>query len=451
MKTYDVIIIGAGPAGIIAAVTAKKQNPEKQILMITEAPKGLIPCGIPYIFHNLDDVSQDAMGPKPFVDAGGELIIDKVTSIDAESHQLKTTSGDEYSYKKLVFSTGSQPVIPTFIPGYDLDGVSYIKKNYAYIESLQEKAKTAKNIVVIGGGFIGAEVAEQFQLRGNVAVNLIELEEKCFSKAFSSEMAEIATEKLRETGLKVLTSTKVVEFIGEGGKVTGVKIESGEIIPADLIIASVGYRPNTDLAKDAGVRLNTIGAINVDNYGRSNIDDLFAVGDCAGTKGFITGSEDNIMLASTATAEARILGYNLFGIRIKRCFSGTLGVFSTKIHNLTMASAGLNDNSAKAANVHYIKAEFTGVDRHPGTLKDTSPLSVRLFASSTDGSILGGEVWGGESAGEIINIISLAIQKKTSIYEFVSFQFGTHPLLTAAPTKYPLIKAAEGIIAKLQK
>jgi NADPH-dependent 2,4-dienoyl-CoA reductase/sulfur reductase-like enzyme len=451
MKKYDVIIIGAGPAGIIAGVTAKKQNPDKHILMITEAPKGLVPCGIPYVFNNLDEVSQNAMGPKPFVDAGGELIIDTVNSMDAESHQLKTASGESYSYEKLVFATGSQPVVPTFIPGYDLEGISYIKKNYAYIESLQKKARGAKNIVVIGGGFIGAEVAEQLHMRGDAKVSLIELEANCFSKAFSSEMAEIATEKLREAGVNVLTSTKVVEFVGESGKVAGVRIANGETLPADLIISSVGYRPNTDLAKDAGVRLNTIGAINVDNYGRSNLDDIYAVGDCAGTRGFITGSEDNIMLASTATAEARILGYNLFGIRIKRCFAGTLGVFSTKIHNFSMASAGLNDNSAKSANVHYIKAEFSDVDRHPGTLKDTSPLSVRLFASSTDGSILGGEVWGGDSAGEIINIISLAIQKKVSVYELVSFQIGTHPLLTAAPTKYPLIKAAEGIIAKLQK
>ncbi len=451
MKTYDVIIIGAGPAGIIAGVTAKKQNPEKEILMITEAPKGLVPCGIPYVFHDLDDVSQNAMGPKPFVDAGGKLVIGTVNSLDAEAHRLKTISGEEFAYDKLVFSTGSHPVVPTFIPGYNLDGVTYIKKNYAYIESLQGKVKNAKDIVVVGGGFIGAEVAEQLHMRGDTEVSLIELEKNCFSKAFSSEMAKIATDKLREAGLNVLTSTKVVEFIGESGKVTGVRLASGKIIPADLIISSVGYKPNTDLAKDAGVRLNTIGAIYVDNYGRSNLNDIYAVGDCAGTKGFITGSEDNIMLASTATAEARIMGYNLFGIQIKRCFEGTLGVFSTKIHNFSMASAGLNDNSAKAANVHYIKAEFSDVNRHPGTLKDTSPLSVRLFASSTDGSILGGEVWGGKSAGEIINIISLAIQKKVSVYELVSFQIGTHPLLTAAPTKYPLIKAAEGIIAKLKK
>jgi NADH oxidase (H2O2-forming) len=451
MKTYDVIIIGAGPAGIIAGVTAKKQNPEKQILMIAESAKGLVPCGIPYVFHSLDSVEQNAMGPKPFVDAGGELMINTVTKVDYETRTVETESGEKLKFEKLVFATGSKPMIPAFIPGYEYENIDYVKKSYAYIEKLQQKAKSSKNIVVIGGGFIGAEVAEQIHLDGTAKVTLVEIEKNCFSKAFSSEMAEIATEQLRKTGLEVLSSTRVSEFIGDNGKVSGVKLENGKIISADLVIASVGYIPNTEIAKNTGIRLNTAGAIFVDNYGRTSLDDIYAVGDCAGTIGFITGREDNIMLASTATAEARILGYNMFGIRIKRCFSGTLAVFSTEINGLSMASAGLNDNSAKQANVHYVKAEFTDVDRHPGTLKGTSSLSVKLFASTSDGAILGGEVWGGKSAGEIINIIALAIQKKATVYELVSFQIGTHPLLTAAPTKYVLIKAAEGIMAKLKK
>ncbi|MCD4695082.1 MAG: hypothetical protein K8S16_02485, partial [Bacteroidales bacterium] len=94
---------------------------------------------------------------------------------------------------------------------------------------------------------------------------------------------------------------------------------------------------------------------------------------------------------------------------------------------------------------------FSDFDTHPGTFENTSPLTIKLYASPCDGSILGGEVWGGKSAGEIINIISLAIQKSVTVYELISFQIGTHPLLTAAPTKVILIKAAEGIIANLKK
>ncbi|MBN2830057.1 MAG: NAD(P)/FAD-dependent oxidoreductase, partial [Candidatus Cloacimonetes bacterium] len=119
MKYYDVIIIGGGPSAIITGVTAKKQNPEKTFLMIKEEEKGLVPCGIPYIFYDLGDVSKNMMGPAPFVAAGGEVLVDTVTDIILKEKQLTTASGEQFNYDKLVFATGSIPIIPTFIKGYD--------------------------------------------------------------------------------------------------------------------------------------------------------------------------------------------------------------------------------------------------------------------------------------------------------------------------------------------
>ncbi|MFO7790963.1 MAG: FAD-dependent oxidoreductase, partial [Bacteroidales bacterium] len=229
-----------------------------------------------------------------------------------------------------------------------------------------------------------------------------------------------------------------------------IKIDSGKEVPADMVIAAIGYRPNTELAKKTGLQLNKIGAIVADQYGRTSVKDICAAGDCAGTTGFLTGKEDTIMLASTATAEARVCGYNLFGICLKRHFAGTLGVFSTEINGMVMAAAGVNAKTAWEANVNYASAVFTDVDRHPGAFSDCSSLSVRLYVSLSDGSIIGGEVWGGKSAGEIVNTISMAIQKNVTVYELVAFQFGTHPLLTTAPTKYVLVKAAEAVINKIR-
>ncbi len=450
MKTYDVIIIGSGPAGIITGVTAKKRNPDKSILLLGESQKGLVPCGIPYVFHRLDSVDKNKMGPKPFMDAGGDFQADKAVDIDPEKKVVTLDSGQAYEYGKLVFATGSTPVVPKFIKGYDLDGVEYIKKNYDYIEGLVQKAKKAKHIVVIGGGFIGAEVAEQLQLNGTHNVSLVEMEKYCFCNAFSTELADIATEELKKTGVNVMTSTKVTEIRGENGSVQAVKLDSGKEIEADMVIAAIGYRPNTELAKKTGLKLNKIGAIVADQYGRTSVNDISAVGDCAGTTGFLTGKEDTIMLASTATAEARVCGYNLFGICLKRHFAGTLGVFSTEINGMVMAAAGVNARTAYEANVNHASAVFSDVDRHPGAFDDCSPLSVRLYVSVSDGSVIGGEVWGGKTAGEIVNTISMAIQTNVTVYELVSFQFGTHPLLTTAPTKYVLVKAAEAVINKIR-
>ncbi len=451
MKKYDVIIIGAGPAGIITGVTAKKENPEKLILMIREEDKGLVPCGIPYVFNALDSVDKNMMGPKPFIDIGGEVITDPVTDVDVKSKIIKVESGGEYEYDKLVFATGSRYVEATFIPGFELENVFYVKKSYNYITKLYEKLKDKKNIVVVGGGFIGAEVSEQLVLNPDKKVTLIESEQFCFSKAFSTELSEIATGYLKESGVDICTSILVKEVIGDNGKVSGVQLSDGTVIDADAVIFAVGYRPNTSLAKDAGISINKVGAIVIDNYGRTSEDDVFAVGDCSQTLNFITGRLDNIMLASTATAEARVLGYNLFGSKIKNSFTGTIGIFSTKIHGFTMAAAGINEKSAAQANIELISAKFSDFDKHPATLKSTWPLAVKLYVSPSDGHILGGETWGGKTAGEMINLIGMAIQKSLTVYELISLQFGSHPLLTSAPTKPIIVRAAESAVAEIRK
>ena len=120
--------------------------------MFKEEEKGLVPCGIPYIFHNLNGVEKNVMGPKPFVDLGGEVQTDSVVDVNLTDKLLKTKSGKEYSFEKLVFATGSKAIVPDFIPGYDLDNVYYIRKSYNYIKHIFEELKTRKNIVVIGGG-----------------------------------------------------------------------------------------------------------------------------------------------------------------------------------------------------------------------------------------------------------------------------------------------------------
>jgi NADH oxidase (H2O2-forming) len=449
MKTYDVIIIGGGPAAIVTGITVKKFFNKKSVLMIKEEAEGLVPCGIPYIFHLLGrDTGKNKMGPKPFIDLGGEVIVNTAIKVDITKKEVTLKSGEQYKYEKLVFATGSLPVIPDFIPGNDFKNVFYINKSYPYIHELAGKISGLDNIVIVGGGFIGAEVAEQLAA-ANANVTIVESEPFCFSKAFSPELSSIATDALKNTKVNVMTSTLVKEIIGENNTVKYVLLADGNKIKADAVILSIGYKGNTQLAKEAGLQLNKYGDIHVDNYGRTTIKDISAVGDCAQTFGFLTGRSDIIKLASSATAEARTLGHNIFGIRIKKCISGTLGVFSTEINGLAMAAAGANEKSAEEACIDLLSAKFSSPDRHPGSLPGVSDLTVKLYASPVDGCILGGEAWGGKSVGEIINIISMAIQKSITVFELVSFQIGTHPLLTSSPVNNPIIRAAEELVYKI--
>ena len=451
MKTYDVIIIGGGPAAIVTGITIKKYFNQKSVLMIKEEKEGLVPCGIPYIFNLLgNDADKNKMGPKPFIDLGGEVIINTAIKVDKEKKIVSLKTGEKFGYNKLVFATGSLPLIPESIPGYNLQNVFYIKKSYPYIKELTAKIGSFKNIVIVGGGFIGAEVAEQLA-ESNMNVTLVESEPNCFSKAFSPELSQIATNVLNNTKVNVLTSTIVKEIVGNDGKVNQVILSDGKKIEAEVVFFSIGYRANSKLAEETGLELNRYGDIHVDNYGRTTIENISAVGDCAQTFGFLTGRSDMIKLASTATAEARILGHNIFGVRIKKCTSGTLGVFSTEINGLAMAGAGASEKSAHESCIEIVSAKFSSPDRHPASLPDVSELTVKLYASPVDGSILGGEAWGSKSVGEIINIISMAIQKSITVYELVSFQIGTHPLLTSSPVVNPIIRAAEEIIYKVMQ
>jgi len=449
MKSYDVIIIGGGPAAIVTGITIRKFFTEKSVLMVKEEADGLVPCGIPYVFHLLgNDAEKNRMGPKPFVDLGGEVLVNTVVRVDKEKKEVTMESGEQFMYDKLVFATGSTPVVPNFIPGYDLQNVYYVKKSFQYIQKLAEKVSRLKNIIIVGGGFIGAEVAEQ--LAGAKAnVTLIESEPLCFSKAFSPQLSAIATEALKDSGVNVLTSTMVKEITGENGSVRQVLTNDGKKIDADAVIFSIGYRANTKLAEETGLELNRYGDIHVDNYGRTTVKDISACGDCAQAFGFLTGRSDVIKLASTATAEARTLGHNIFGVRIKKCIFGTLGVFSTEINGVAMAAAGANEKNAAEAGVNLVTATFSSPDRHPGSLPGVANLTVKLYASPVDGSILGGEAWGSKSAGEIINIISMAIQKSITVFELISFQVGTHPLLTASPVVNPIIRAAEELVHQI--
>ncbi len=448
MKKFDLVVVGGGPSGQIVATTAKRQYPDKSVVIITENMKGLVPCGIPYIFHDLGSCDADYNDASGIKGIGGELIIDKVKSIDDESKVLTTDRGEQISFEKLILATGSTPVVPTFIKGYDMDGVFSVAKDYESMDILKSKVDESKEVVIIGAGFIGCEVAEQVVLLGKSAT-LVEAMPHILSRSFSEKISETAEEALKGIGVKLHLGVKVTEIIGENGKVKAVKFEDGSEISADTVIISIGYRPNVNLAKSAGLQLDNSGFIKVDSYMRSNKTDIYAVGDCSSTVGFITGQTDNIMLASTGTAEARILGYNIYNINLMRNFGGTLGVFSTKLAGTTFTCAGANEMTATKAGVDYVVGEFTGIDRHPGKFKDTGKINMKLLASPVNGVLIGAEIWGSQSAGELINIIGMAIQNEVTVFDLLTYQIGTHPLLTGPPTGYAIIKSAEDIYKKL--
>jgi len=450
MKKYNIVIIGGGPAGFVTAMTAQKEYQNKSILIIEEGENGLVPCGIPYIFHELGDVKKNKTSPKPFVDDGGSVLIGKVTEVDTEEQVLTMSTDEKISYDKLVFATGSKPIYPGFLKGFNPEHVELISKSYSAMEELKTKVDKIIKIIVLGSGFTAVEVAEQLALEPGKEVHLVFRSENCLHRSFSKEFAAMINQGLAASGVILHAKSQVTELLCSENE-HKVILESGKILEGEMVIAALGFYANVELAENSGIHINDNRHIKVDNYQRTNKNNVFAVGDCSQTVGFITGRNDNIMLASLAAAEARVLGHNLFKIRIKRNFPGTLSVFITEINKTVYASAGAKENEAEQANISYICSTFSDIDRHPGTFSDTKKLTVKLVVMPEDGQIIGGEVIGSKSSAELINLISLAIQKNVTVYELISFQIGSHPLLSGAPTKTALIKAAENAIRQISQ
>ena len=434
---------------MVAAVNAKKNNPQKEILLVREEKKAVIPCGIPYIFKRLDSAEKDILPDISLEKNGIRLEIGKVEKVAAGEKKAFLEKGEEIEYDKLVLATGSKPVMVP-IKGIEKKNVWLIKKDLEFLKELRAEALKAKKIVIIGGGFIGVEIAEELSSLENLSVSIVERGKHCLGTTFDEEFAVLGEKKLEEKGVKIYAGLSVEEIIGQE-RAEGVELSNGEELLADLVILAIGARPNVELAKEAGLRIGDYGGIWVDEYMRTSGEDIFAVGDCAETRDFFTGKHIPVMLASTACTEARIAGANLYQLKVLRENKGTLSSFSTFINGLALAGTGMTERRAKEEGFEVVVGESKAPNRHPGSLPGAQELRVKLVFSQSSGTLLGGQAAGSESVGEIINMLALAIQNKMTVYDFDSLQISTHPLLTPAPTIYPVIAAAQSALGMINR
>jgi len=443
----DVLVVGGGPAGIISAVTAREYYPAKRISLIKNIEKGVIPCGIPYMFASLNNPDENKLGNAPLEKNNIDIILDEAVTIERKEKVVVTKTSNRYGYEKLILATGSSPIAPP-IPGISKKGVYPIYKDMVYLKKSIEEIKKTKNVLIIGGGFIGVEFADEVSKIDNMNVYLVEILPNLLANSFDTEFSALAEQKLESNGVTLITGICVEEVLGTE-KVEGVRLSDGREISVDSIIMGVGGVPNAKLAIDAGLDLGKGKGTWVDEYMRTSDPNIFAVGDCAGKRDFYTRKDTPVMLASTATAEARIAGANLYQLKVVRENKGTIAIYSTYIDGMVLGSAGLTENSARNEGFEIVAGMADGVDKHPATLPGANKIKVKLIFSERSGIILGGQVAGGTSCGEIINLIGVAIQKRMSFAELETLQMATHPYLTSAPTVYPIVLAAQDASSKM--
>ena len=446
MKQADIVVVGGSAAGLTAAITARRHYPEKTIILVRKEKQVLIPCGIPYIFGTVGSPQNNLIGDGVLEKNGIELLVAEATDLDCENKVLHTSEGD-VGYERLILATGSMPAMPP-IPGFDLDGVHAIIKDVEFLSGLQEQLETLQDVVIIGGGFIGIEFADEINKSGDKRVTIVEILSHCLELAYDKEFCVEMEKVLESRGVHILTSSRVQE-IGGNGKVEKVTLSSGAEIKADAVILGIGAVASVDLARKAGLRIGLTGSIAVDRTMKTSDENILACGDCAEKISFFGGKPSPLKLASIATLEARIAGANLFGIRRENV--GTVGVWSTAVDNVALATAGLTETMAQKCGYDAVAVTMQGPNRHPGSMPGAAGTKVKLVFERNSGVILGGQVLGDSTAGEIINSISACVQNRMTAEQIAMFQIGTHPALTASPIAYHIVNAAEVAIGQMRK
>lgn len=410
-----VIIIGGIAAGMSAAAKFKRLSPNDDVVVYE---KGDIvsfgACGLPYYVGGFFDDSNEmiARTPEAFREAGVEIHTKhEVTNVDFSNKKvtvknLNTNEVLEESYDKLMIASGARAIIPP-IKNIDLENVVTLKSmdDGNKLRELMSKEEN-KKIAIIGAGFIGLEAAEAAKHRGK-EVTVIQLQDRVLQEVFDKDITDLLEEELRENGVNLLLSETVTELIGDG-KVSKVKTNKREI-EADIVILATGVKPNTDFLNCDEIKMIRNGAIVVDKYGRTSVEDVYAAGDCATINSLITDREIYVPLATGANKLGRIVGENLAGQN--NSFQGSMASSCIKVMNMEAARTGLSEKEVLNLGFNYKTKFITDMNQtsyYPGRER----IYVKLIYDAHTRVILGGQVAGYKDAVQRCNILAACIYAK---------------------------------------
>lgn len=452
MKNQKVLIIGAVAAGTKTAAKLKRENLNLDVTVVTRDEYiSYAGCGLPYYVGGVIEEKRELVVKTP---EDFKLITDvdvfiKHEAVDIDNKNkivkvkvLNTGEMKEFKYDKLVFATGASPFILP-IEGKDLKGVFSLRKveDAIAIRELTESTKIQK-AVVIGGGFIGLETAENLFEKG-IDVTLVELAPHVLP-GFDEEIALYAQNYMKEKGIKILTSEKVVGIKGTG-KVEKIVTDKREL-DTDLVIMSVGVKANVDIAKNIGVEIGVTGAIKVNENMETNVMGVYAVGDCAESTNLLTGKPAWYPMGSTANKMGRIAGININGTGEKDSLTGVLGTTVVKLFGLNAAKTGLSEMAAKKEGFNAISVLVPGNDKahyYPGYRM----ILTKLIADKDTHRVLGAQVIGEGVVDKPIDIIATAITLGAKVEDLEKLDLAYAPPFSMAMST--TILAANVLLNKL--
>ncbi len=434
MEFYDIIVVGAGPAGFNAAKTVRELYPDKKLLVINDRDSLQIPCSIPYVMSGKVPVEKNAY-PLEKVKEFGELLIDRVVSLEPFSLTL-FTSESKFKYEKLIISTGWLPRRLN-LEGSSLEGIYYIDTTTKGVSKLKEEVESSDKITLIGAGFISLGFADQIgkAFKGK-EITVIEAGDHIASGVFCREVESEMERELSSCGVKVIRNCKVQAFEGEG-RVRKVITDKGEI-DTSLVLVFIGFVPNSRIAVDCGLKVER-GFIKVDEYLRASAEGIFAAGNCASHKSAIDGDFVSGMVASVSARDGRLAALNLFGAKVKD--SGIVPAGITEVGSKFYGFAGYTERVLERKGIDFVLSSSSSFDGYPQAI-GSSPLKVNLYFDQK-GLLLGGEVVG-ESRGvwSLVEFIKELIAQRRRAEEVAASLTVAFPPQTPPPLLQPVQDAA---------
>lgn len=430
------LIVGGVAGGATAAARIRRIDEEAEIIMFE---KGMYisyaNCGLPYYIGGTIAEREKLFLQTP-ASFGGRFNIDvrvenEVLSIDtkAGSVKVRNSDGSEYieSYDKLLLSPGAVPVRPP-LKGIDGKGIFTLRnvddtdriKNYVIRNNI-------KRAVVVGGGFIGLEMAENLHHTG-AEVAIVEMGNQVMAPVDFS-IASHVHQHLLQKGV-ALYLEKGVESFEESINGINVKLNNGEVINTDMVILSIGVRPEISLAKGTDIKLGETGGIWVDEYLQTSVKDIYAVGDCIEFPHPLTGKPYLNYLANPANRQARIVADNMVLGNITK-YEGAIATSVAKVFDLTVASTGLAAKRLKQMGIEYLSST-THSSSHAGYYPDALPLTIKLIYAPSDGKIYGAQCVGYDGVDKRIDQISVLIKNGGTIYDLMRIEHAYAPPFSSA-------------------
>ncbi len=373
---------------------------------------------------------------KKLESAGVHVVIDRAVGIDSTGKTVTLAGGDTISYDKLLLANGAEPVLPPFA-GKDLDGVFTLRSTpdaEAMISFIQEHKVTS--LVVVGAGFIGLEVGTLLTTtHPEIHVTVVELLQRPVAAMLDNDMAGRMTSYLEDQGIVMRLGAGVAEIVGENGAVTGIKLDSGEIVNADMVLVSVGAKTNFDLAKQAGLELGKFG-IKVNTYMETSDPDIFAAGDNVENTCLVTGRKLPGQLRGTAVTQGRLVAKRLAGAAIP--FPGVLYGSCVKLLDLCAASVGLNEETAARLDMQTAAFTVDSRSKH-GMIQGAQPWTLKVIFDTKTRKVIGSQIVSmAEAPIKEIDTINMAIRMGATPEDLLTINCAGHPDLSSEPSMEPI-------------